>query len=103
MNDHITEAFSRMNLWQFRSFLLYGTDDYRENMQPYRETLKKGSDAIHRRLERLYPDGPELDEAFETYLRGVINGRTTLPTAHGKRWLSSLTPNGKPCMRNTRG
>ncbi len=61
--DYIKEAFGRMNLWQLRSFLLYGTDDFAEGTQPYRDTLKKESDPIYRRLESIYPDGPERDEA----------------------------------------
>lgn len=63
MKDHITEAFDRMNLRQIRSFLLYGTDDFAENVQPYKERLKSESDPIHKRLESIYPDGSELDKA----------------------------------------
>lgn len=61
MRDHIKDAFARMNLQQFRSFLLYGTDDYADRTQPYRDTLEKESNPIFKRLEKLYPDGPELD------------------------------------------
>lgn len=61
--DYIKEAFGRMNLRQLRSFLLYGTDDFAEGTQPYRDTLKKECDPIYRRLESIYPDGPERDEA----------------------------------------
>ncbi len=63
MIDFITEAFARMNLSQNRSFLLYGTDEYREEVQPYRETLKKGTDPIYRRLDKVYPDAAERDRA----------------------------------------
>jgi len=63
MSDYIKDAFGRMNLRQIRSFFLYGTDDFAEEARPYRDTLKKGSDPIYKRLESLYPDGPELDKA----------------------------------------
>ena len=52
-----------MNRHQLRSFLLYGTDDFGEEVQPYRERLKSESDPIYRRLESLYPDETELDKA----------------------------------------
>ena len=61
--DHIKEAYGRMNLRQLRGFLLYGSDDYGEDVTPYLETLQKRSDPIQRRLESIYPDGPELDNA----------------------------------------
>lgn len=61
--DYIKEAFGRMKLRQLRSFLLYGTDDFAEGTQPYRDMLKKESDPIYKRLESIYPDGPERDKA----------------------------------------
>lgn len=61
--DYIKDAFGRMTLRQIRSFILYGTDDYTEETQPYKDTIKTESAAIYKRLESLYPDGPELDEA----------------------------------------
>jgi len=63
MQDYIKDAFERMNLQQTISFLLYGSDDYAEETQPYEETLKQSSDPIYRRLESIYPDGIELDKA----------------------------------------
>lgn len=63
MPDYSKDAFGRMNLRQIRSFLLYGTDDFAEEVQPYKKRLKKESDPIYKRLEMLYPDGPELDAA----------------------------------------
>ena len=63
MNDYIKDAFERMTLSQLRSFLLYGAEDFAKDAQPYRETLKAGSDPIYKRLETLYPDGSERDEA----------------------------------------
>ena len=61
--DHIKDTYARMDLPRIRSFLLYGSEDFRENVQPYRETLANSSEAIHKRLEALYPDGKEQDEA----------------------------------------
>lgn len=63
MSDYIKEAFDRMNLQQTISFLLYGSDDYAEETHPYRDVLKNSSEPIHKRLESIYPDGSELDEA----------------------------------------
>lgn len=63
MGDYIKKAFERMNLHQFRSFLLYGTDDFDEEVQPYRDKLKHGSDPIYKRLENTYSDETELDNA----------------------------------------
>lgn len=63
MSNYIKEAFERMTLPQFRSFILYGTDDYAEEVQPYRDKLKQDSDPIYKRLETIYPDETELDNA----------------------------------------
>jgi len=61
--DYIKDVFSRMNLRQIRGFLLFGTDDFDEQAQPYSDKLKKSSDPIFKRLESIYPDGAERDEA----------------------------------------
>lgn len=63
MQDYIKDAFGRMNLQQTISFLLFGTDDYAEETHPYRDILKRNSDPIYKRLESIYPDGAQLDEA----------------------------------------
>ena len=63
MPDYIKDAFGRMNLRQIRSFLLYGTDDFAEEVQPYRERLKSESNPIYKRLESIYPNETELDKA----------------------------------------
>jgi len=63
MSDYIKDTFERMNLYQLRSFLLYGVDDFKERIHPYRNALEAVSDPIFRRLETLYPDGPERNEA----------------------------------------
>ena len=63
MSDYIKDTFARMDLRQSISFLLYGTDDFAEETHPYKETLEKGCAPIYKRLESIYPDGPELDEA----------------------------------------
>lgn len=63
MTDYIKDVFSRMNLHQLLSFLLYGTDDFAKRTTPYQETLKAGSDPIYKRLEKVYPNEAEWDEA----------------------------------------
>ena len=62
-SDHIKDTFARMNLQQNISFLLFGTDDFAEETQPYREVLTQSSEPIYKRLESIYPDGVELDKA----------------------------------------
>lgn len=108
--DYIKEAFGRMNLWQLRSFLLYGTDDFAEGTQPYRDTLKKESDPIYRRLATLKKHIEQVDiylkhkgkkalmdseqtlfTAANNYLKGVMNGKTTLPTKAWKAEYAKLT------------
>ena len=63
MGDFIKEAFERMNLNQFRSFILDGLDDFSQEAQLYRDKLKQESAPIYKRLERTYPDETELDNA----------------------------------------
>lgn len=63
MSDCIKDIFERMDMPQLRSFLLYGVEDFAEEAQPYHEALKAGSEPIYKRLENLYPDETELDNA----------------------------------------
>jgi hypothetical protein len=63
MKDFIGKAYERMGLPQMRSFLLYGSQEYDEEVSPYSEALNKGSEAIRKRLESVYPDMAELDHA----------------------------------------
>ncbi len=69
--DYIKDAFSRMNLQQLRSFLLYGTDDYSDDTLPYRDKLKSDCDPIYKRIERIYPDGAQRDEAAADLSRAL--------------------------------
>jgi hypothetical protein len=61
--DYIKDAYARMDLSKFRSFLLYGQEDFSEDVTPYRETLNHSCDPIYKRLETLYPDSKEFDRA----------------------------------------
>jgi hypothetical protein len=61
--DYIKDAYARMDLPKLRSFLLYGQEDFSEDVTPYSETLQQRSDPIYKRLETLYPDSKELDRA----------------------------------------
>lgn len=63
MSDYINEAFKRMNLHKIRSFFLHGTDDFIEEVQPYRDKLKQGCDPIYKRLDSIYADETERDKA----------------------------------------
>jgi hypothetical protein len=63
MKDFIGKAYERMGLPQLRSFLLYGSQDYDEEVGSYSEALHKAGEAIRKRLESVYPDMAELDQA----------------------------------------
>jgi hypothetical protein len=61
--DYIKDAYARMDLPKLRSFLLYGQENFNEDVTPYREALEQRSDPIFKRLEGLYPDNKEFDKA----------------------------------------
>jgi len=63
MNDHIKEAFARMNLWQIRSFILYGSEQYNMDDYPYGEQLEKATEPILNRINSLYSTPREINEA----------------------------------------
>lgn len=94
MPDYIRDAFARMDLQQIRSFLLYGTEDFADRTRPYKETLKKESNAIYKRLESLYPDGDKLDKAVAD-LSQALNAYEHVYTELGSRGAD-----GTPVTRN---
>lgn len=61
--DYINETFERMDLQKIRSFLLYGVEDFDNDDQPYKDRLKNRSEPIYSRLQSLYSDINELDQA----------------------------------------
>jgi hypothetical protein len=61
--DYIKDVYARMDLRKFRSFLLYGQEDFSEDVTPYREALDQKCNPIYKRLETLYPDSKEFDSA----------------------------------------
>jgi hypothetical protein len=61
--DYIKDTFTRMDLRKLRSFLLYGSEDFSEDVTSYRETLNQRCDPIYKRLEGIYPDSKEFDSA----------------------------------------
>lgn len=61
--SYIDEVFARIDLQQIRNFLIYGTEEYDSDDQPYSIRLKNGSDAIYKRLGSMYPDETERDKA----------------------------------------
>ena len=63
MSNYIKEAISRANLQDIREFLHHGTEELMHSDETYERRLEKGSDAIYKRLENLYPDSKEFDEA----------------------------------------
>ena len=60
---YIDDAFKRMNTYQIINFLIYGVDCDADEAPTYQDALKKGCDPIFRRLDILYPDAAERDEA----------------------------------------
>jgi hypothetical protein len=71
VKDFISDAFARMNLRQLRSCLLYGTDEFDQNVQPYGETLSKSDEPINALLNRLCTDNAERDKAAEDLSRAL--------------------------------
>jgi hypothetical protein len=71
VKDFISDAFSRMNLRQLRSCLLYGTDEFDQNVQPYGETLTKSDEPINALLNKLCSDNDERDKAAEDLSRAL--------------------------------
>ena len=61
--NYIKEAIARANLQDVREFLLHGVEECRHTDETFEMRLKKGSEAIYKRLESLYPDGDSRDEA----------------------------------------
>lgn len=61
--NYIKYMFNRMDLRQIRNFLLYGTEDFDNGKQPYRDRLKTSADPIYARLRSVYPDETERDKA----------------------------------------
>jgi len=60
---YIENAFERMNMYQIINFLLYGVECDAKEAPTYQDALKKGCDPIFRRLDALYPNAAERDEA----------------------------------------
>jgi len=53
-----------MNLQSVCNLLIYGTDECEPNNLPYNVKLKNGSDPIYKRIENLYPEEKERNEAL---------------------------------------
>ena len=63
MDNYVQKTFARMNLAQIHNFILYGTEGISCPQEPYKDKLKKRSDAIYKRLRELYPDQAERESA----------------------------------------
>jgi hypothetical protein len=61
--DDITAALERAQLHRFRSYLLYGTEEYGKPITSYRKALETGSTPINQRLADLCPDSVDRDHA----------------------------------------
>jgi len=64
MTSYIDKMFKHMNLQAVCNLLIYGTDESEPDNQPFNVKLKNGSDPIYKRIEKLYPEGKERDEAL---------------------------------------
>jgi hypothetical protein len=97
--DFIEKAFARMDLPQLRSFLLYGSGEYDEEVRPYQTALDKGSAAIRNRLESVYPDATDLDHAVADLNDALVtyeNVYMELGMKAGARLLHHLLANDQP-------
>ena len=63
MSDYIKKVFPRMDLWQIRAFILYGTEQNNPTNESYDVQLKKATEPIYNRINSLYPVQSELTEA----------------------------------------
>ena len=65
MNDYIKKAFSRMNLWQIRAFVLHGVEHRNPSEGTYEERLESATAPIYDRMHKLYTSHDELTEATD--------------------------------------
>ena len=63
MGDYVKNAFARMNLWQIRAFVLYGTEQNNPPDEPYDVRLKTATAPIYNRINGIYTTPSELTEA----------------------------------------
>ena len=61
-SEYINEIFARMNVQQFREFVLYGQEDKRTVTEPYHVRLKENSDPIYNLLNNLNLENAEHDK-----------------------------------------
>jgi len=61
-SEYINEIFARMNVQQFREFVLYGQEGKRTETEPYHERLKQNSDPIYSLLNNLNLESAEHDK-----------------------------------------
>ena len=61
-SEYINEIFARMNVQQFREFVIYGQDSERIDTAPYHDRLKKNSDPIYALLNNLNLESAEHDK-----------------------------------------
>ena len=62
---YVNEIFARMNVQQYREFVLYGTEDKHTVTGPYHVRLKQGSDPIYSRLQSAYHDNHDQDKVMD--------------------------------------
>jgi len=63
MRDFINDILARTELNQIMSFVLHGAETYERGSEPYKVQIQKGSDAIYKRLESIFPNETALEEA----------------------------------------
>jgi hypothetical protein len=61
-SEYINEIFARMNVQQFREFVVYGQEDKHTDTKPYHTRLKENSDPIYNLLRSLNLDTAEHDK-----------------------------------------
>ena len=73
MTYNVDRMFKHMNLQAIRNLLIDGNDEYAFDSRPFSVRLKTGSDPIFKRIESLYPDSKERDEAVADLCRALNN------------------------------
>lgn len=79
---YINDTFRRTNTKQIRAFLLYGADEIEIDDSTYEQRLKNAATSMYTRLEGLYPDEKERDDAFNN-LNAVLADYSDIYTEIG--------------------
>jgi len=64
LNTPISEIYARTNLQRVMGFILCGAEDSKVSEEPYDTRLTKATRPIINRLEGIYPNADDMDNAY---------------------------------------